>query len=72
MAGFYDVDDARDSISHSPMTADGKELFDPSRYRYPSLKDHEVSLHDDMDEPKDHNRFASVIRKDVSDMDSLE
>ena len=28
----------------------------------------EVPLHDDMD----HNRFASVIRKDVPDMDSLE
>ena len=72
MAGSYAVDDARDSISHSPMTVDGKELFDPSHYRHPSLKDHEVPLHDDMDEPKDHNRFASVIRKDVPDMDSLE
>ena len=72
MAGAYAVDDARDSIFHSPMTVDGKELFDPSHDRHPSSKNHEVPLHDDMDESKEHNRFASVIRKDVPDMDSLE
>ena len=53
MAGPFAVDDARDSVSHSPMTMDGKELFDPSHYRHPSLKDHELPVHDDDDESKD-------------------
>ena len=63
--------DYNDQYAADQIAADS-ELFDAIHYRHPSLADTEHPIHDDFDEPKDHERYQSVIRHDVPDIGSLD